>query len=120
MHYNRGNSYLFVNGTEIYKFKAKDFEIVASPLCLGNISKDWPVDNKKKLDFVVVFMILVLIWCNFSWRNIRHSQLFDEKKWHSVIKMLKFGKMFLFTGLALLSLTSVNLLSCISMEKNVK
>ena len=40
LHYNRGNSYLFVNGTEIYKFKAKDFEIVASPLCLGNISKD--------------------------------------------------------------------------------
>ena len=37
--YNRANSYLFTNGTEIYKFKAKDSEIVASPLCLGNISK---------------------------------------------------------------------------------
>ena len=34
------NSYLFVNGTEIYKFKAKGSEIVAIPLCLGNISKD--------------------------------------------------------------------------------
>ena len=42
------NSYLFVNGTEIYKYKAKDFEIVASPLCLGNISKDFSVDNMKK------------------------------------------------------------------------
>ena len=41
LHYNRANSYLFVNGTEIYKFKAKDSEFVASPLCLGNISKDW-------------------------------------------------------------------------------
>ena len=30
----------FVNGTEIYKFKAKDSEIVATPLCVGNISKD--------------------------------------------------------------------------------
>ena len=40
LHYNGANSYLFVNGTEIYKFKAKDSEIVASPLCLGNISKD--------------------------------------------------------------------------------
>ena len=29
------------NGTEIYKFKAKYSETVASPLCLGNISKDW-------------------------------------------------------------------------------
>ena len=33
--YNGVNSYLFVNGTEIYKFKAKDSEIVAIPLCLG-------------------------------------------------------------------------------------
>ena len=48
LHYNGANSYLFVNGTEIYKFKAKDSEIVASPLCLGNISKDWSTDNMKK------------------------------------------------------------------------
>ena len=48
LHYNGANSYLFVNGTEIYKFKAKDSEIVASPLCLGNISKDWSVDNMKR------------------------------------------------------------------------
>ena len=39
LHYNGANSYLFVNGTEIPKFKAKDSEIVATPLCLGNISK---------------------------------------------------------------------------------
>ena len=51
LHYNGGNSYLFVNGTEIIKFKAKDFEIVATPLCLGNISKDWSVDNMKKTGF---------------------------------------------------------------------
>ena len=48
LHYNGGNSYLFVNGTEIIKFKAKDSEIVASALCLGNISKDWSTDNMKK------------------------------------------------------------------------
>ena len=35
----------------ITKFKAKDSEIVASPLCLGNISKDWSVDNMKKTGF---------------------------------------------------------------------
>ena len=51
LHYNGANSYLFVNGTEIYKFKAKDSEIVASPLCLGNISKDWSIDNMKKTGF---------------------------------------------------------------------
>ena len=48
MHYNGANSYLFVNCKEIIKFKAKDSEIVASPLCLGNISKDWSTDNMKK------------------------------------------------------------------------
>ena len=47
-HYNGANSYLFVNGTEIHKFKAKDSEIAATPLCLGNISKDFSVDNMKK------------------------------------------------------------------------
>ena len=51
LHYNGANVYLFVNGTEIYKFKAKDSEIVASPLCLGNISKDWSTDNMKKTGF---------------------------------------------------------------------
>ena len=61
LHYNRGNSYLFVNRTEIIKFKAKDFNIVASPLCLGNISKDWSNDSMKKQDLLVMFMILVLI-----------------------------------------------------------
>ena len=51
LHYNWANSYLFVNGTETYKFKAKDYQIVATPLCLGNISKEWSVDNIKKTGF---------------------------------------------------------------------
>ena len=38
MYYNGANSFLFVNGREI----------VATLLCLGNISKDWTVDNMKK------------------------------------------------------------------------
>ena len=50
LHCNGANRYLFVNVKEIHKFKAKDSQIVATPLCLGNISKDWSVDNMKKLD----------------------------------------------------------------------
>ena len=42
---------MFVNGTEIYKFKAKDSEIVPTPLCLGKISKDWSVDNMRRTRF---------------------------------------------------------------------
>ena len=51
LQYNGANSYLFVNGTEIIKFKAKDSNIVASSLCLGNISKDWSTDNMRKSSF---------------------------------------------------------------------
>ena len=40
LHYNGTKSYLFVNATEIIEFKAKHSEIVATPLCLGNISKE--------------------------------------------------------------------------------
>ena len=47
LHYNGPNSYLFANGAEIIKFKAKDSEIVATPLFIRNISKDFSVDNKK-------------------------------------------------------------------------
>ena len=51
LYYNGANSSLFVNGIESYKFKAKDSEIIASPLCLGNISKDQSTDNMKKTGF---------------------------------------------------------------------
>ena len=68
MHYNRANSYLFVNGIEIIKFKAKDFEFVATPLYLGIISTDWTVDNMKRTglngyvyDFSVDFVLLLLM-----------------------------------------------------------
>ena len=48
LHYNGADSYLIVNGIEIIKFKAKDCEITPYEQCLGNISKDWSIDNMKK------------------------------------------------------------------------
>ena len=48
LHYNGANSYLFVNGTQIKMFKAKDSKLAASPLCWGNISKDWSTDNMEQ------------------------------------------------------------------------
>ena len=47
LHYNRSNSYLFINRKEIHKFKTKDSEIIAAPLCLESISKDFSVDNMR-------------------------------------------------------------------------
>ena len=48
MHYNVATSCLFVNGTEIIKFKAKDSEIVPTTLYLGNLTKEFSEDNTKK------------------------------------------------------------------------
>ena len=48
VHYNGDNSYLFVDSKEIINFKAKDFEIVPYPLCLGGLSKDFSPANKHK------------------------------------------------------------------------
>ena len=48
LHYNGDNSYLFVNGKQELKFKAKDEQIVKEKLCLGNISDDWTTSNAEK------------------------------------------------------------------------
>ena len=61
LHYNGANScYLFINGVEIIKFKAKDSEIIPNVLCLGNVSKDFSISNmKKKQGYMELCMILV-------------------------------------------------------------
>ena len=53
LHYNGNNSFLFVNATKIYQFKAKK----DGALCLGNISKDFTIKNMKKkgLKGVIIF-----------------------------------------------------------------
>ena len=44
---------MFVNSTKIIKLKAKDFEIFGTPLCLENISKDFPIANIKKTELYI-------------------------------------------------------------------
>ena len=48
LHYNGSNSFLFVNATKVYQFKAKNSEIKDYALCLGNVSKDFTINNMKK------------------------------------------------------------------------
>ena len=43
LHYNGDNSYLFVNGKEIHKFKVKDSEIAPDPMCLRGLTKDFEI-----------------------------------------------------------------------------
>ena len=63
LHYNGSNSFSFVNAKTIYQFKAKDSEIKDYALCLGNISKDFTINNleKKGLKIIVNFFRLILI-----------------------------------------------------------
>ena len=49
LHYTGSYSFLFVNVTKIYQFKAKDPEIKKCLLCLGNISGDSSANNMKKI-----------------------------------------------------------------------
>ena len=50
LHYNGSNSFLFVNATKMYQYRAKDSEIKKYPLCLGNISGDFPANSMKKTE----------------------------------------------------------------------
>ena len=80
LHHYGANSYLFVNGVKIHKLKLKISEFVAAPLCLGNISKTFSIDNMKNTGFYRDFFgFSVLLWCFFSCRYARHSQVFNEK-----------------------------------------
>ena len=80
-HYNGANSYLFVNGKEIIKFKAKDSEIVTRRLCLGNISKDWSVDNMKRTEFTGYVYDFSVDYDDIRVDNIKciHTYLMEKK-----------------------------------------
>ena len=40
LHYNGDNSYLFVNGKEVIKFKHKNFELIKHSMCLGSLLRE--------------------------------------------------------------------------------
>ena len=80
LHDNRSNSFLFMNATKIYEFKANDSKIKKYPLCLGNNSGDFSANNTKKtgsygcmynfsvdygsFDIVLSISITIFIWVN--------------------------------------------------------
>ena len=50
LHYNGSNSFLFVNATKVYQFKAKNSVIKDYALYLGNVSKDFTTNKMRKQD----------------------------------------------------------------------
>ena len=82
LHYNEANSYLFVNGTKIYKFKAKDSEILVDPICIGNISKDWSVDNMKRTGFAGYVYDFSVDYVAIAVDDIKNIMFIEQKIHH--------------------------------------
>ena len=62
LHYNGDNSYLFDNGRQELKFKAKTDQLVKEKLCIGNLRDQWTASESEKTglygniyDFVVYY-----------------------------------------------------------------
>ena len=80
LHYNGDKSYLFVNDKEIYKFKAKDSEIVPYPLCLGGLSKDLEVGYMRASGLIGYFYDFSVDYGAIAVDNILDIQKYLMKK----------------------------------------
>ena len=81
MHYNGSNSFLFINTTKIYQFKAKDCEIKKCSLCLGNISGDLSANNMKKIGLNEYVYHFPVDYRAFNTSNINiHKYLMKKKQ----------------------------------------
>ena len=63
IHYNGDESYLFINGTQELKFKAKNSELARNKFCVGNISEDFSITNMEKTGlFGTVYDLSIDYW----------------------------------------------------------
>ena len=102
----------------IIKFKAKDSEIVPTPLYLGNISKDWSADNMRKTEFTGYVYDFSVDYDDIAVDDIKDIYKYLMKK-NNIVKIKIFGvvKKVFFIGLTILSdFTKAIPLSCISMK----
>ena len=60
LHYNGRKSFLFANATKMYQFKTKDSELKPYLLCLGNILKDFTMDNMEKTGFICILLLILI------------------------------------------------------------
>ena len=117
LHYNGDNSYLFVNGTEVTKFKAKKSEIKADQLTLGSISTSANLSNSNIEDSKLCGNVY-----NFS---VDYSAISIDKihvihacliRKNGIILMFGFIKKFFFTAMTFFNLSNVNSLKCVLMN----
>ena len=48
LHYNDNDSYLFINGKQELRFKAKSYHIIKEQLCIGILSNQWTTSESEK------------------------------------------------------------------------
>ena len=82
LNYNGANSYLFVNDTEIHRFKPNDSGINTIPLCRENISKDFSIDNMKKTGFYRHVYDFSADYCAILVDDLLYIHKYLIKKWH--------------------------------------
>ena len=81
LHFNGSNSFLCVNATKTYQFKAKDSEIKKYPLCLGNVSIDFSANNLIKIglngsvhnfsvDYFIIDTSIIINIHKYLWKNM--------------------------------------------------
>ena len=83
LHYNSDDNYLFVNGKQELKFKAKTDQLVKEKLCIGNLSDQWTTSKSEKTglygniyDFVVDYEQIVgvkTIYDMHRYLTIKHN-----------------------------------------------
>ena len=80
LHYNGNDSYLFVNGRQELKFKAKNDQIISEKICLGNLSDQWTTSESEKAglygniyDFVVDFKQIVGVYDMHRYLMVKHN-----------------------------------------------
>ena len=89
LHYNGDNSYLFVKGKEIHKFKAKDSEIVLYPFCLGDYSKDFEVGYMRASGLIGFVYDFSVDYTAIAIDDILDTHKYLMKKNCIILKMLR-------------------------------
>ena len=62
LHYNGDDSYLFVNGSQELKFKAKTDQLVKEKLFIGNLSDQWTTSESEKTGVYGKIIFNTFIW----------------------------------------------------------
>ena len=116
LHYNGDNSYLFVNGKQELKFKAKDDQIVKEILCSGNISDDWTAANAQKTGLWGEIYDFAVDYTSTNIGDMYNIHKYLMKKHNINSQFFKTYKMLLINlAINLFSVLKVNTLECLSL-----